>query len=90
VLQERKPDNEISLKVYERLAETRGVIVRFRGKEMGCLGCIRVTVGTEEENAKLLKHLPLVIMEVWAESGNGVQNRAFEEKKEEAANAVIS
>ncbi|KAA8574613.1 hypothetical protein EYC84_003865 [Monilinia fructicola] len=37
--EERKPDNEVARKVYESLAESRGVVVRFRGKEHGCLGC---------------------------------------------------
>ncbi|KAK4185084.1 pyridoxal phosphate-dependent transferase [Podospora australis] len=52
-----KPDNETALQVYEGLAETKGVVVRFRGREYGCEGCLRITVGTEEENTRLLKSL---------------------------------
>ena len=44
-----KPSNEVAMALYERLAETRGVVVRFRGKEWGCEGCLRITVGTAEE-----------------------------------------
>lgn len=44
-----KPSNKTALAVYEALAEKRGVVVRFRGKELGCEGCLRITVGTESE-----------------------------------------
>lgn len=82
------PDNVTALKVYERLAENRGVVVRFRGKEYGCLGCLRITVGTEEEVTRFLKEVDLVIREVHADgkSANGIA----EEKKEVEANAVVS
>ena len=59
-----KPDNMVAQKVYERLAEKKGVVVRFRGKEMGCEGCLRMTVGTEAENTLLLKQLEGVLQEV--------------------------
>ncbi|KAK3110338.1 histidinol-phosphate transaminase, partial [Teratosphaeriaceae sp. CCFEE 6253] len=56
-----KPSNETALQVYERLAETRGVVVRFRGKEPGCVGCLRVTVGTEAEVTRFLAELAGVL-----------------------------
>ncbi|CAL3965327.1 unnamed protein product [Diplocarpon coronariae] len=62
-----QPDNVTALKVYERLAEKRGVVVRFRGKEHGCLGCLRITVGTEQEVTRLLKEIESVLAEVHAE-----------------------
>jgi histidinol-phosphate aminotransferase len=43
--------------VYLRLAEEEGVVVRYRGSEIGCQGCLRITVGTEEENAVALEKL---------------------------------
>lgn len=46
--------NELAYRIYEDMAERRGVVVRFRGLEYGCEGCLRVTVGTEEENEVLL------------------------------------
>jgi histidinol-phosphate aminotransferase len=39
-----KPDNSTALAVYETMASSRGVVVRFRGKELGCTGCLRITV----------------------------------------------
>ncbi len=41
---------------YERLIQT-GVIVRNRSHIAGCEGCLRITVGTPEENQKLLREL---------------------------------
>ncbi|KAL7789488.1 histidinol-phosphate aminotransferase [Trichoderma ceciliae] len=59
-----QPDNAVALAVYERLAETKGVVVRFRGKEHGCLGCLRVTIGTEEEVSRFLEALKRTLAEV--------------------------
>ena len=59
-----KPNNETALAVYERLAETKGVVVRFRGKEAGCLGCLRITVGTEQEVDKFLREIRNVIGDI--------------------------
>ena len=56
-----QPDNEMAMKVYEKLAESRGVVVRFRGKETGCFGCLRVTVGTEEEVDRFLAEISSVL-----------------------------
>lgn len=61
-----KASNEAALKVYTGLAEARGVVVRFRGKEVGCNGCLRMTVGTAEENDVLLQRLQEVIKETRA------------------------
>ncbi|KAL8709436.1 MAG: hypothetical protein Q9220_005819 [cf. Caloplaca sp. 1 TL-2023] len=52
-----KPCNDTAMTLYERLAETRGVVVRFRGKELGCEGCLRITVGTSTEIDRLLAEL---------------------------------
>ncbi|KAK3950133.1 pyridoxal phosphate-dependent transferase [Pseudoneurospora amorphoporcata] len=64
---EGKPSNKVALKVYEKLAETKGVVVRFRGKEHGCEGCLRITVGTEEEVTRLLAALKEALREVRGE-----------------------
>ncbi|OAA55043.1 histidinol-phosphate aminotransferase [Niveomyces insectorum RCEF 264] len=58
------PDNATALAVYTRLAEQQGVVVRFRGKEHGCLGCLRITVGTEDENTRFLAALAATLAEV--------------------------
>ncbi|OTA08615.1 Histidinol-phosphate/aromatic aminotransferase and cobyric acid decarboxylase [Trichoderma parareesei] len=59
-----RPDNAVALAVYERLAETKGVVVRFRGKEHGCEGCLRITVGTEDEVTRFLEALKKTLAEL--------------------------
>ncbi|KAG6105207.1 hypothetical protein E4U14_005246 [Claviceps sp. LM454 group G7] len=49
-----EPDNGVAGRVYEMLAQEFHVVVRFRGKEPGCEGCLRITVGTEEEVTRLV------------------------------------
>ena len=83
------PSNEVALQVYERLAERRGVVVRFRGKELGCFGCLRVTVGTETEVTRFLKELTSVLSDI--QSGNVSQlSKSEEEVEERTANGVIA
>ncbi|KIK99677.1 hypothetical protein PAXRUDRAFT_822539 [Paxillus rubicundulus Ve08.2h10] len=60
------PDNVRSNKVYKTLAEEKGadeqyVVVRYRGGEPGCQGCVRITVGSEVENEMLIKKLERVL-----------------------------
>ena len=62
-----RPSNEVALKVYARLAEEKGVVVRFRGKEYGCEGALRITVGTEEEVTRFLTELKRVLEDVYVE-----------------------
>ncbi|KAI0674594.1 histidinol-phosphate aminotransferase [Trametes maxima] len=50
-----KPDNERAHKIYKTLAESEGVVVRYRGSEPGCAGCLRITIGSEEENKVVLQ-----------------------------------
>ncbi|KAF2436349.1 histidinol-phosphate aminotransferase [Tothia fuscella] len=84
-----KPNNETALKVYESLAEEKGVVVRFRGKEPGCLGCLRITVGTGEEVDRFLSEVQLVLSSIFW-SGGGTEKSSQEEKKEVAANDVVA
>ncbi|KAK4235279.1 histidinol-phosphate aminotransferase [Achaetomium macrosporum] len=80
-----KPDNVTALAVYERLAESKGVVVRFRGKEHGCLGCLRITVGTEDEVTRFLASLERTLAEV-----RGTAPAADEDKREAAASGVVA
>ncbi|KIL63548.1 hypothetical protein M378DRAFT_79528 [Amanita muscaria Koide BX008] len=59
-----KPDSDRAFRVYKSLAEEHGIVVRFRGKEPGCAGCLRMTIGTEEENTTLIEKLLKVLSEV--------------------------
>lgn len=52
-----KPDNKRAQKVYKTMAEEEGVVVRYRGGEAGCEGCLRITVGNEEENKVVVEKL---------------------------------
>jgi histidinol dehydrogenase len=49
--------------VYDQLRE-RGIVVRNRTTQPGCSGCLRLTVGTAEENVRLVNAL----LEIGAES----------------------
>lgn len=49
-----KPDNARAGMVYKRMAEERGLVVRNRASDLGCSGCLRITVGTEEENRRCI------------------------------------
>lgn len=62
--QNNKPCNDRALKVYSMMAETLGVVVRFRGMEYGCNGCLRITVGTEQENVTMLNMLEKALNEI--------------------------
>lgn len=42
----------------------RGIVSRFRGNELHCMECIRVTIGTADENAKFLEMLKVVYYEI--------------------------
>jgi histidinol-phosphate aminotransferase len=57
-----KPDSERAQKVYKILAEEKGVVVRYRGGEVGCEGCLRITVGTGRENEVLITKLTEVLV----------------------------
>ncbi|KAI9344933.1 pyridoxal phosphate-dependent transferase [Obelidium mucronatum] len=56
-----QPDNDFALSVYKQLAEVEQIVVRFRGMELGCTGCLRITVGTGEENKALLEKLRVLL-----------------------------
>eukprot|EP00560_Eucampia_antarctica_P007678 CAMPEP_0197823624 /NCGR_PEP_ID=MMETSP1437-20131217/944_1 /TAXON_ID=49252 ORGANISM="Eucampia antarctica, Strain CCMP1452" /NCGR_SAMPLE_ID=MMETSP1437 /ASSEMBLY_ACC=CAM_ASM_001096 /LENGTH=374 /DNA_ID=CAMNT_0043422873 /DNA_START=215 /DNA_END=1339 /DNA_ORIENTATION=+ len=49
--------------VYQTMAN-RGVVTRFRGKELHCSECIRVTIGIPDENEKMLALLEEVYNEL--------------------------
>lgn len=83
-----QPSNEVALAVYERLAETRGVVVRFRGKELGCLGCLRITVGTSDEVSRFLIELKSVLEDVHEQTPQ--MNGQSEVAREESANRVVA
>ena len=82
-----KPSNSTALAVYENLAENKGVVVRYRGKEMGCEGCLRITVGTEKEVDRFLEETASVLRSIYA--GQKIESTKAERQREEMANGVI-
>ncbi|KAH8817870.1 aminotransferase class I and II-domain-containing protein, partial [Flagelloscypha sp. PMI_526] len=56
-----EPDSVRAEKAYKKLAEENGVVVRFRGKEPGCEGALRITVGATEETQMLIRQLRKVL-----------------------------
>jgi histidinol-phosphate aminotransferase len=83
-----KPSNEVALAVYVGLAEERGVVVRFRGKEHGCLGCLRITVGTEKEVTRFLQEIRTMLEGIYNSSGK--VGGKEEQRKEREANDVVA
>lgn len=59
-----QPDNKVAMATHEGLAGTVGVLVRYRGDEFGCFGCLRVTIGTEIETTKFLDSLRGMLLDV--------------------------
>mmetsp|Transcript_14707 Transcript_14707/g.22794 ORF Transcript_14707/g.22794 Transcript_14707/m.22794 type:complete len:375 (+) Transcript_14707:177-1301(+) len=53
---------EKAFELYKTMAD-RGVVTRFRGNEMHCNECIRVTIGSEEENSTFLE----LMTKIWEE-----------------------
>jgi histidinol-phosphate aminotransferase len=82
-----KPDNATALAVYKTMAEQRGVVVRFRGKELGCEGCLRITVGTASEVDTFLEEVARVLKDIHQQALVGSQ---AEEQAERRANGIIS
>ena len=85
-----RPSNETAMAVYEALAETKGVVVRFRGKEAGCTGCLRVTVGTVHEVDRFLVSLRKVLAEILRSGSEAPNGSEQEEVREQEANDIVS
>ncbi|TVY41641.1 Histidinol-phosphate aminotransferase [Lachnellula subtilissima] len=77
-----KPDNTVAAAVYDKLAETEGVVVRFRGKESGCFGCLRITIGTEDEITYFLNSLHRTLVEMRMRDPEWARARARAKSRE--------
>lgn len=53
-VQTGKPSGPLSESVYKRMAEEQKVVVRNRSKDLGCDGCLRITVGSQDENLRVI------------------------------------
>lgn len=83
-----RPSNKTATALYESLAEVGRVVVRFRGKEVGCEGCLRITTGTADEVDRFLQETRKVLASIF-ESG-GVKEGENADVNETAANDVIA
>jgi histidinol-phosphate aminotransferase len=59
-----RADNARAKAAYTMLAEHEGVVVRYRGNEIGCAGCLRVTVGSRDECSAVVRRLRAVLERV--------------------------
>lgn len=59
--------NSFAKEVYTTMAD-RGVVCRYRGTELHCDNCIRITIGKEEENKSCLEMLEQVYNELAAKN----------------------
>jgi histidinol-phosphate aminotransferase len=66
--------NFVLLRIGERAGafiaalRVRGILVRDRSSDPGCSGCVRITLGSTADNARLLEALPEVLREIgWRE-----------------------
>ena len=87
-----RPDNPTALAVYEMMAEKKGVVVRFRGSEMGCEGCLRITVGTKSEVDRFLAEISAVLNGIH-QRGAPIMNegsKELEKAEKRKATAVVS
>ncbi|KAL4999224.1 pyridoxal phosphate-dependent transferase [Aspergillus recurvatus] len=84
-------DNAVAGAVYEKLAKV-GVLVRFRGNEVGCHSCLRVTVGAEGQNDQFLNALKKALIQVHSGLGEGVVDLEVEEEQAagRGSGAVVS
>ncbi|KAI9290819.1 histidinol-phosphate aminotransferase [Neoconidiobolus thromboides FSU 785] len=54
---DNNPCSNRAKEVYKYLADELKIVIRYRGNEMHCQGCLRATIGTEDENQKMLSGL---------------------------------
>lgn len=60
----KQVDNARAVLIYKKLAEEKGVVVRYRGNEVGCEACLRITIGTDDECRAAIEKLREVLTEV--------------------------
>lgn len=60
------PDNSVAAAIMSGLAGESRILVRSLGAQPGCLGALRITVGTEREVDDLLLQLRRMLREIYA------------------------
>ena len=49
---------------FIRAMQRRGILVRDRSTDYGCVGCVRITLGTAEQTERLLTALRTTLKEI--------------------------
>lgn len=62
---------QLAKPLYKALADEAKIVVRYRGDQLNCEGCIRVTVGTPSENDALLHALDDIALKTVANLQQG-------------------
>ena len=57
--------------IYRKMASEKGVVIRYQGSKINCKDCVRITVGTPEQNDVLLDTLKETIVEIGKLYENG-------------------
>lgn len=66
--------------VYVKMAE-RGIVIRYRGNQPRCESCLRITVGSEEENKRAMEVLKEIVDEHYKEEVEaGIPEYRLQEK----------
>ena len=50
--------------IYKKMASEKGVVIRYQGSKTHCKDCVRITIGTTEQNDLLLDTLKKTVVEV--------------------------
>lgn len=50
-----RPDSARAKMLYTKMAEEKQLVVRLRSSDLGCDGCLRITVGTHAENVRCVE-----------------------------------
>jgi histidinol-phosphate aminotransferase len=80
---EGKPDGKRAGMIYKRMAEERGLVVRNRSSDLGCEGCLRITVGTQEENERCIELIRQLLKSGnWDNEPVGVTSNGSSETKD--------
>lgn len=85
-----KPCNKTAMALYTTLAESKGVVLRFRGKEFGCEGCLRITVGTAEEVERFLEATRTTLAQIFREREGSTNVSTDAPAQEQIANDILA
>lgn len=51
-----KPDSKLAYQIYWEMATEKKIVIRFRGKDLNCEGCLRITIRTRKKMRLFSEH----------------------------------